>query len=322
MVLRDTKILSRRIRIRKMYDVVIIGAGLAGLMCAYELRRMSNVSICIVEACSGVRTDRMFSKIEDRQGKIGYYYFGNTNKWLRYDKSDPTFQHAVLKSDYLKGGMTGTMNYSTLWKGLGNVEIRTSWKVTHVYWQPKRVILTSETGEMIYAKRVVFTPSIAVMKSECIEMSPIFTERRMRIYRDVTMEPCLKMAIRFSKRIWKEDFQGVICADSAVPEFWTIKQHILMGVATGRFAVALGELSRTELKERVLEQLDRMFGGATEAYVDMYQEWTVVGCVTKDDQEYIASSVDKTLFFAAMNTEIESSVRVAHEIVIGMLSKL
>lgn len=225
-----------------------------------------------------------------------------------------------------------------------DVEVWTDWPVAHVHWGQgaKGVTLVSDHGERIHAKRVVLTPSVAVMKQQLIRFDPPLSEHRMRIYRAIRMEPCLKLALRFRKRVWPVDFHGMICADCPIPEFWTITpptdttDFILIGFATSTFATTLGKLSRQELKDTALAQLDQIFGHATEVYVDMVvQDWTreryVQGGysspslhVTTEDREYIGSSIQRTLYFAGeatcptrymvMHAAMESGVRVAHEI--------
>jgi len=221
------------------------------------------------------------------------------------------------------------------------VPISTSWPVSHVEWRTNEVVLTSVHGYTMRSKRVVFTPSVDVMKRGRIRFHPPLPERRMRIYREIRMEPCMKLALVFRKRIWPPDFQGVICANGPVPEFWTTSEssryYILMGFAASRFAESLGRLSHTDLIEVVLDQLERMFGNAKASCVDMLvQDWThepYIGGgysspspnVTQEDRAYLASPIKDTLFFAGeatchsrymvMHAAMESGVRVAEELI-------
>ena len=229
-----------------------------------------------------------------------------------------------------------------------DLEIWTSWAVSDIHWTRHKVTLTSETGERIYAKQVVLTVSVEVMKDRLIQFQPHLEPERMRIYKAIRMEACLKLALRFRRRFVPDDFRGMICADCPVPEFWSCsppqdhKEFIMMGFATASFAQNLGYLSRSKLKITILNQLDRMWGTekdphpARDSYVDMVvQDWTrekyIRGGysspsfnVTKEERAYLASPLQQTVFFAGeamcptrymvMHAALESGVKAARDI--------
>lgn len=230
-----------------------------------------------------------------------------------------------------------------------NTEIWTNWPVHSISWKPNFVCIRSEKGDVILAKRIVLTASVAVLKDMIFD--PPLSERRSRIYKLIRMEPCIKIALRFRRRFYPEDFHGMICSDCPVPEFWSIARKdsndcIMMAFATSSYASRLSNMSRLQLRTTILSQLDRIFGNgkkpASESYVDMVvQDWTkdrfIRGgysspsfYVSSKDREYIASPIQQTLFFAGeytspkymvMQSAIESGIRVAKE-VIRIQSKL
>lgn len=223
-----------------------------------------------------------------------------------------------------------------------NVEVWTDWPVELIKWGKTSVDLVSERGESLHASRVVLTPSIAVMKYGSIRFEPSLSQRRYNIYHSINMEPCLKLALRFSTRFWPDDFHGMICSECPIPEFWTIttnqdaNEFILVGFSTATFASNLSKLSRQELRDTALAQLDRIFGNASESYVDMVvQDWTKdpyirggysspSSNVPTEDRAYIAQSIKNTLYFAGeatcpsrymvMHAAMESGIRAANEI--------
>lgn len=224
-----------------------------------------------------------------------------------------------------------------------NIEIWTNWPVKSIKWKPNEVRIISENGDEIITKRIVCTPSVAVMKD--ILFDPPLSERRNRIYQCIRMEPCIKIALRFHTRFFPEDFHGMICSDCPVPEFWSItrkesNEYIMMAFATSTYATHLSNMNQTELRTTILSQLDLIFGNgktpATDSYINMVvQDWTkdrfIKGGysspsfnVSSEDREYIASSIKNTLFFAGeytcsdrymvMQSAIESGIRASKEI--------
>ena len=234
-----------------------------------------------------------------------------------------------------------------------DIEIWTNWAVKRIVWKPNYVRVFSEKGEEIIAKRIVCTPSVAIMKE--LDFQPRLSKRRSLVYHSIRMEPCIKIALRFRARFYPDDFHGMICSDCLVPEFWTITHHtsseyIIMAFASSTFATHLGTLTNMELRATILSQLDRIFGNknnvtpATDSYIDMMvQDWSkeryIQGgysspsfYVVEEDRKYIASSVRKTIFFAGehtcasrymvMHSAIESGIRAAKEIMSILPSKL
>lgn len=223
-----------------------------------------------------------------------------------------------------------------------NSEIWTNWPVHSISWKSNYVSITSENGEVIMAKRIVLTASVAVLKD--IIFNPPLPERRSKIYKLMRVEPCIKIALRFHTRFYPDDFHGMICSDCPVPEFWSIarkdsNEYIMVAFATSSYATRLSNMTRLELRDTVLSQLDRIFGNgktpARDSYVDMViQDWTkdrfIRGGysspsfhVSSKDREYIASPIQETIYFAGeytspkymvMQSAIESGLRVAKEV--------
>lgn len=227
-----------------------------------------------------------------------------------------------------------------------NIKIRTDWAVKQIIWRQDHVRLISEQEEEIIAKKVVCTPSVAIMKH--LTFCPRLSRRHEQIYQSIRMEPCMKISLKFHTQFYPSDFHGMICSDCPVPEFWTVTfkqpspEYILMAFASAEFARNLSQLSTTELRITILSQLDRIFGNqdtkpATDSYMDMIvQDWTkeryIQGgysspsfFVTSQDRQYIASSIQNTLIFAGehtcetrymvMHSAIESGIRAAKEII-------
>lgn len=230
------------------------------------------------------------------------------------------------------------------------VEIWTEWAVKEIEWQTNIVRLISEKNEIIVAKHIVVTPSVAVLKSGLMTFSPPLPWRRMQLYQSIQMEPCIKIAFVFHTRFVPDDFQGILCADCPVPEFWdsssslsSSSEFVLMAFATASSAFLLSRLSMLELQQTVLKQLDRMFRTdcmdkpATNAYCNMMvQDWTkdkYIGggyslpsfYIEETDRHDMASSINRTIYFAGEATSatrymtvqgaMESGSRAAQEII-------
>lgn len=227
-----------------------------------------------------------------------------------------------------------------------NSEIWTNWPVQSILWKPNYVRIISENGDEIITKRIVLTTSVSVLKD--IIFNPPLSNLRSNIYKLIRMEPCIKIALRFHTRFYPDDFNGMICSDCPVPEFWSISrnsesnEYIMIAFATSSYATHLSNMTSQELSTTILSQLDRIFGHgktpASDSYIDMVvQDWTkdrfIRGgysspsfYVSAEDREYIASPIEQTLFFAGeytsqnymvMQSAIESGIRAANEIILS-----
>jgi monoamine oxidase len=232
--------------------------------------------------------------------------------------------------------LISTQGYGPLLQHLAKgLNIKTNWAVKHIHWKKNKVVLYSETGEELVAKRIVCAVPVSIMKT--LEFHPRLPESRIRIYHSIRMEPCMKIALRFTRQIYPDDFHGMICSDCVIPEFWRSHSSdcILMAFASSTYATHLASLSTSKLQTAILNQLDRIFVTATDSFIDMkVQDWTkekyIQGGysspsfhVSEEDRNEIASPIDSTLFFAGehcgarymvMHSAMESGILAAIEV--------
>ena len=263
----------------------------------------------------------------------------------------PRVQTAELMDAFERDGPGERINLRG-WKPFLNqlargLDIRTTWVVEKIAWSPGSVTLTSTTGEVLVASKVVITASLSVLQRGIIEFKPPIPPERQRILNSIRMEPCVKLALRFNHRFVPNDFRGMICQGCIIPEFWSMsptnaEEFVLMGFATSRYAKPLRYLSRPYLRDMVLKQLDRIWGTernphpAKDSYLDMIvQDWTAekyIGGgysspsfhVTTTDRDHLGSPLHETIYWAGegfhptrymvMQGALESGIHTAHQL--------
>lgn len=265
---------------------------------------------------------------------------------LVHDSSTTTLCNEVQK-DFDPQIYRVSSYISLLAKLRTGIEIWTEWPVKEIEWKTNCVRLISEKNEIMVARTIVFTPSVSVVKSGIITFSPPLPYRKSKSYKLTRMEPCIKIALVFHTRFVPDDFQGIICANCPVPEFWdsssSTNEFVLMAYATSSSAVLLSRLSMLELQHTILRQLDRMFRKdcfdtpATNSYCNMMvQDWTkdkyIGGCYSspvfslgEKERNDMALPMNHTIYFAGEATSatrymtvqgaMESGSRAAYEII-------
>ena len=201
-------------------------------------------------------------------------------------------------------------------------EIRTNWIVHQVEWNlnssypptslslslssspsPKssKCRLTSACGQVIEADQVILALPITVLRDNDIKFSPPLPVERVEAAGRIVMEPSMKIIMRFSRPFWPVDFQGVICGDCVIPEFWVKEitsdalarsEFVVTCFTTSNFTRRLTSLPVKERDRQILAQFDEIFGAssssksttptssasstpATDAFINsMYMDWS------------------------------------------------
>ena len=159
-------------------------------------------------------------------------------------------------------------------------------------------VISTTSGETILAQRVVVTASAHVMKSNIIEFSPPLPSAVTSAFESIDMHIACKVLLKFSERPWPAKLQGMICAGTAVPEYWFReidipadsaassnssssnaskgrKVYTAAGFATAGFAQELlgvgrdgaGGKSEAEVVQTTLDQLQHMLGRLAPAHM-------------------------------------------------------
>jgi len=105
-------------------------------------------------------------------------------------------------------------------KGL---DVRTNFVVKSIDYNGKQVEVVSTKGEKIHATRVVVSVSLGVLKSGNIQFYPPLPPPKVAAIKMIEFENALKIVLLMNKRFWPKELQGVICADSIIPEFFGLK---------------------------------------------------------------------------------------------------
>jgi len=184
------------------------------------------------------------------------------------------------EGDYrLENGMYDVIR--TLAKGL---DIKTKCVVKSIDYQNDKMKITTESGEIIEADKVVVSVSLGVLKAGIIQFVPPLPTAKVEAIQKVVFENAMKVVMKFSKRFWPKELHGIICSDTIIPEFWfdgpervgslsefssplLIKkvdelksEFLISGFVCSEMANYLGSLSKEEVTSKVLKQLDDMFG--------------------------------------------------------------
>jgi len=162
------------------------------------------------------------------------------------------------------------------------VDVRLKWPVKSInYENPSRVTLTSKSGQVLHASKVVVSVPLNILKEGSIEFRPPLPPKKKEAIQSLKMDNAIKLVLVCSKRFWPSKLNGVICPDALIPEMWfdgperTGKltpqskpskkyngngPYLASGFATSRFADYLTSLPREEIIKIMKKQLNDMFG--------------------------------------------------------------
>jgi len=224
------------------------------------------------------------------------------------------------------------------------IHVWRDWPVTRVEWKDTALQpgvgaarIFNKSGEMVEAKRVVVAVPVTVLQEDDISFFPPLPWRKRDAIRRIKMEPCVKIFLRFKKRVWPEDMHGLICEASTFPEFWpavSTKDPTLVAYCTADYARHVQAMTRAQVIETVLSQLNEMFGTkedpkpASDNYMSiLIQDWTkepfIRGGYTRSSRSTLADTgvsdrliarrpVEDKIFFAGEAfSECHSTIHAA-----------
>lgn len=201
--------------------------------------------------------------------------------------------------------------------------------------------VTSVRGDVFRARKVIVAVPITILQDSDIEFSPPLPAEKLEAAKNIVMAPALKMVLRFSRRFWPREMQGIICSDGLVPEFWANQRdpqpsshldssplsqqpvYMLTAFSTASFASNLSNMTFMDRQEKVLQQLDQMFATevdphpASSSFMTMIvQDWTrepfIRGGYSAPsreskcpghDRRVVAEPVGRQIYFAGEYTE-------------------
>jgi monoamine oxidase len=189
---------------------------------------------------------------------------------------------------------------------------------------PKPVAIDSN-GVYHYAKAILVTVSVGVLKAEIIDFVPDLSAAKVAAYTTIGMGRGLKISTRFSTQFWDPDVFSLL-SEGPAGNCWDpggyqpgTTDHVLTCFSMGNNAQALSDLpDDTARINQILSDLDAIFAGAATAnYVEgQVQDWTnepyvrgsysypAVGTYPGGTsmREELAMPVGSTLYFAGEAT--------------------
>jgi monoamine oxidase len=108
--------------------------------------------------------------------------------------------------------------------------------------KPPRVTLTraGSGGETLKVDRVIVTASLACMQQGTIAFDPPLPSVNTLALRKMTMYGAAKISLLFTRRFWPKGLQGMICADTFVPELY-FDEPERVGSLTEESALGVGD---------------------------------------------------------------------------------
>ncbi|NMO14983.1 FAD-dependent oxidoreductase [Pyxidicoccus fallax] len=191
----------------------------------------------------------------------------------------------------------------------------------------------------VRAKQAVVTLPVGVLRARppepgAVRFLPRLPEKE-RAWGRLEMGPLVKVLLRFRTAFWSEREDtarfGYFHAPSLpVPTWWTLSPHEsrhLVGWAGGQGAEALSGLPETEVLERAVETLARIFRLPRQALHELLEDWrvqdwqrepftrggyAVIPAGAMEAVEALGASVEGTLFFAGEATNTEGEEGTVH----------
>eukprot|EP01114_Cavostelium_apophysatum_P017495 TRINITY_DN5212_c0_g1_i1.p1 TRINITY_DN5212_c0_g1~~TRINITY_DN5212_c0_g1_i1.p1 ORF type:complete len:504 (+),score=50.73 TRINITY_DN5212_c0_g1_i1:31-1512(+) len=163
------------------------------------------------------------------------------------------------------------------------LDVRLNWPVKKIDYQNRVIEISSAGGEKIYCKHVVVSVPLAILKDNSITFVPPLPSSKVTAIQALGVDNAIKVVLKFSHRFWPSRLNGIVCADSLIPEMWfehfdrvgeltsrsklgpekkrpEPESYLVSAFACSRFADIATSLPEKELIVRILHQMDEMFG--------------------------------------------------------------
>lgn len=150
------------------------------------------------------------------------------------------------------------------------------------YGEDEQVIVKDQRGRAFIGDIVVVTVPISQLKKGAIKFQPELPEKKKEALENVSMEPAMKMMLKFKNRPWAEDLGNVV-TKGLITLAWpsstggkSQKNHVLTCLITGQEAGRLSKMEEKEAVKLVLADLVRVYGRKVEDDFDDFviQDWT------------------------------------------------
>jgi monoamine oxidase len=265
--------------------VIIIGAGAGGLSAGYLLQQQG-IEFQILEASSrhGGRM-KINTDFVDFPLPLGAEWIETEKEIFKEIVNDPGVPvniETVADDPDLK-----FINYS--WQQFFDTYIVPSIQSRITYDTPvqsieyhgPQVVITT-TSQEYRADKVVVSVPLKIMQDRTIDFLPDLPASRWNAIDQTTIWEGFKAFFEFSEKFYPEEYQFDIQPVEAGQKIYynaahgqATSRHILGLFAVGMPAKAYLSLSGEEIKQKILEELDTLFGGkASPHYLQhLYQNW-------------------------------------------------
>jgi len=214
--------------------------------------------------------------------------------------------------------------------------IQTNSPVTRIDYSSDTVEVTTQSGDVFEADKVLVTVSVGVLKSETIEFIPEMSETKKRAIDSVDFLPGVKMFLKFSDKFYPD---VVYCpVETGEKAFYDIafkkesEDSVLGVLVTGPAAEVYTTLSsEEEIIDTVLAELDVIFDGAASTnYLGEYRiekwgertytqgTWVEGFRVSKRTRKTLNESLDGRVYFAGEVYDVYQQMGVPGSILSGL----
>ncbi|GLC55793.1 hypothetical protein PLESTB_001029400 [Pleodorina starrii] len=155
-----------------------------------------------------------------------------------------------------------------------DANIKTNWVVSSIAYDNGGVRICAADGRVVRCRAALVTVPVSILQQGSIAFSPPLPAAKAAAISRVRMGNAIKVIISFSRQFWRDDMYDVVCPGAFVPEFWMLKRtatnpgvgtpNVVVGFVAGERADEVGAMDPAEAQRRFLEQLDEIYGSATD----------------------------------------------------------
>jgi monoamine oxidase len=148
-----------------------------------------------------------------------------------------------------------------------DLDIRTKHFVQQISYDDTGVQVTTDRG-VFNGSRVIVTVPLGVLKRGSIKFSPELPEKKLAAIEKLGMGALNKLVLKFPKQFWSSEPHTLAYINGNIPdryvEFYNwqkyIQQPILVALVSGNFSRSLSQMSKSEVTQNIMSDLQAMFG--------------------------------------------------------------
>jgi monoamine oxidase len=230
--------------------------------------------------------------------------------------------------------------------------------ITSVNYGSDMITIRTNNGEEFQANKVIVAVPLSILKQGSLAFAPSLPSANTVAAEKFGVDACVRVVIEFKENFWGTD-STFIFGGGAFPQYLNAgagrseTSRVLSCVAYGPAASSLSALTRDQIVERVLEELDAIYDNQASATVrtdltngkiiSAVYDWTKdefikggfsypLPSATQDDRENLRKPVGNKVFFAGeacdtggdagtLSGALASAERVAQEVIDAILAQ-